>query len=61
MHISDGSMHRKPELALSGSTEPLGVGKATPSEVLLRPERASSLATVMTIHNQTPKPGWSFR
>jgi len=34
MHISDVSMHRKPELMWRELTERLGVGKATPREVL---------------------------
>jgi hypothetical protein len=54
-------MHRKPELTRWGSTERLGVGKATPEEVLWRAEWASSVPTAMTIQNQTPKRGWSFR
>jgi len=41
MHISDVSMHRKPELARRGSTDGLGVGKATPGEVFWRAEWAS--------------------
>jgi hypothetical protein len=32
MHISDVSMHRKPELAQRISTECLGVGKSMPGE-----------------------------
>jgi hypothetical protein len=60
MHISDGSMHRKPELARSGSTVRLGVGKTMPEEVFWRTEWASPMATAMTIQNQTPKRGWSF-
>jgi hypothetical protein len=54
-------MHRKPELVRRGLTERLGMGKATPGEVLWRAEWASSVATAMSIQNQTPKPGRSFR
>ena len=61
MHISDVLMKRKPELAWRGPTERLGMGKATPREVLWRAEWASPVATAKTIQNQTPKRGWSFR
>jgi hypothetical protein len=54
-------MNRKPELAWRGSTERLGMGKATPGEVLWRTEWASPVATATTIQNQTPERGWSFR
>jgi hypothetical protein len=40
--------------------EPLGVGTATPREVLWRNEWASPMGTAMTIQNQTTKRGWSF-
>jgi len=61
MHISDVSMHSKPELALRGLTERLGVGNAMPREVLWCAEWASPVATATTIQNQAPKRGWSFR
>jgi len=61
MHIPDVSMYRKPELARRGSTERLGGGKATLREVLWCAEWASPVATAMTIQNQAPKCGWSFR
>jgi hypothetical protein len=48
-------MYRKLELAQRGSMEQLGVGKATPWEVLWRTECASPVATATTIQNQTPK------
>jgi hypothetical protein len=60
-HISDVSMHRKPELARWGSMEQLGVGKATPREVLWRAERAAAMAIAMTIQDQAPKQGGSIR
>jgi len=41
-------MHRKPELVRRGSTELLGVGKATPGEVLWHAEWASPVATATT-------------
>jgi len=59
MHISDVSMHRKPELAWRYSTERLGVGEATPEEVLWCTEWVSPVSTAMTIQNQAAKPGWS--
>jgi hypothetical protein len=61
MHISNGSMHREPQLALTGFMGQLGVGKETPREVLWCAEWASPMATAMTIENQAPKLGWSFR
>ena len=61
MHIADRLMHRKPDRGRSGSTERLGVGNATPGEVLWRAEWASPVATATTVQNQTPKRGWSFR
>jgi len=48
-------MHRKPELEQRGSTERLGMGKATPGEVLCRAEWASPVAAATTIQNQTLK------
>jgi hypothetical protein len=54
-------MHRKTELARRGSMELLGMGKATPGEVLWRTEWVSLVATATTIQNPTPKRGWSFR
>jgi len=54
MHISDVSMHRKPELARRGPTKRLGVGKASPGEVLMRAEWVSPMVTATTIPNQTP-------
>ena len=54
-------MHRKPELALRGLTEGLGMGKATPRELLWHAEWASPVATAMAIENQTPKRGWGLR
>jgi len=59
MHISDVWMHRKPALVWRESTEPLGVGKETPAEVLCCGELASPVATATTIQNQAPKRGWS--
>jgi hypothetical protein len=53
-------MYRKPEVAQRGSMERLGVGKATPMEVLWHTEWASPVATASTIQNQAPKLGWSF-
>ena len=53
-------MHRKPELVRRGLTERLGVGKATPTEVLWRAEWASAMATATTIHDQAPERGWIF-
>jgi len=61
MHMSDVSMHRKPELAWRGSTERLGMGKAMPGVVLWYIEWVTPMATATTIQNQTPKRGWSFR
>ena len=55
MHVSDVSMHRKPELVRKGLTERLGMGKVTPGEVLWCAEWASLVATATTIHNQTPE------
>jgi hypothetical protein len=55
------SMYRKPELARRGSTERLGMGKATRGEVLWHAEWVSPVATAMTIENETPKGGWSVR
>jgi len=60
MHISDMLMHREPELVRSRSMKPLGVGKATPREVLWHNEWASPMGTARTIQNQAPKRGWSF-
>jgi len=60
-HISEVSMHSKPVLAQSGSTEQVRVGKATPGEVLWRAEWATPMATALTVPNRTPKWGWSFR
>jgi len=40
--------------------EQLGVGKATPGELLWRAEWASPVATAKTIQNEAPKQGWSF-
>jgi hypothetical protein len=54
-------MHREPQLALTGFMGQLGVGKETPREVLWCAEWASPMATAMTIENQAPKLGWSFR
>jgi len=59
-NIWDMSMHRKPELARRGSMERLGVGTATPREVLWCAEWASAVATATTIQDQAPKQGWSF-
>jgi hypothetical protein len=58
MHISDVSMHMKAELAQGASTQQLGVGKATPREVLRCAEWNSPMATAVTIHNQTLKRAW---
>jgi len=41
--------------------EGLGVGKAMRGEVLWHAKWESPVATAMTIENQTPKRGWSFR
>jgi hypothetical protein len=60
MHISDLSMQMKTELARSGSTEPLGVGNATPGEVLWRAKWASLKATATLSKNQSPNGGLSF-
>jgi len=48
-------MNRKPELARRGWMERLGMGKATPWEVLWRADWVSATATATTIQNQTPK------
>jgi len=48
-------MHKKPEPERRGSTERLGVGKATPGEVSWHAQWASPVATATTIQNQTPK------
>jgi hypothetical protein len=61
MDISDVSMHRKTELVRRGSTERLGVGKATRGEVFWRADWVSPVATATTIQNHAPKRGWSFR
>jgi len=61
MHFSDLSMDRKPELVQRGLTERLGVGNATPREELWCAEGSSPVATSMTIRNQAPERGWSFR
>jgi len=41
--------------------ERLGVGKEMPREVLWPAEWVSAVATAMTIQDQAPKRGWSFR
>jgi hypothetical protein len=61
MHISDVSLHRKLELAWKRLTERLGLGKATPGEVLWRAEWESPVATATTSQNQTRKRGWILR
>ena len=61
MHISDVSMHRKPELVRRGSMERLGVSEVTPGEVFWHAEWVSPVATTTTIQKQAPKLGWSFR
>jgi len=61
MHIPDLSMDRKPELAWRGLTEPLGVGKATPREMIWCAEWLSLMGTETTIQNQVPERGWTFR
>jgi len=61
MHISDVSMHRKPEVLRMGSTEQLHMAIAMPWEVLWRAEWASPVATATTVQNQTPKQGLNFR
>jgi len=55
MHIWDGLMHRKPELAWRGSTEQLGVGKPMLGEVLYCAEWVCPMATATTIQYQAPK------
>jgi hypothetical protein len=60
MHISDLSMHRKPQLAQRGPTERLGVGKETPREMLWCTEWSSPVARATTIQYQAPERGWSF-
>jgi len=55
------SMHKKTRLAWRGSFERPGVGKAMTWEVLWHTEWESPMSTAMTIQNQTPQRGWSFR
>jgi len=59
-HMSDVSMHRKPELARRGSMERLSVSEKTPREVLWRTQWSSPVATATTIENQAGKRGWSL-
>jgi len=59
--MSDVSMHRKQELAQRVSQKQQGVGNATPREEICRTEWASPVATALTIQNQAPEQGWSFR
>jgi hypothetical protein len=53
-------MHRKPELARRGSTDRLGVGKATPRELLWLAELTSVVATATTIQDQVPNEDGAF-
>jgi hypothetical protein len=55
MHISDLSMHNKPELARRGPTESLGVGNSKRREMLWFAEWSSPVATAMTSENQPPE------
>jgi len=48
-------MHWKPELALRGLMEQLGVGEATPGEVLWHAEWLSPVVTATTIQNHGPE------
>jgi hypothetical protein len=53
-------MNRKAELVQKEPAERLGVGKATPREMLQCAEWLSPVATATTIQNQPPEQGWSF-
>jgi len=53
-------MHRKPDLARRGSTERLGVGKATPREGFWRAEWASAVATATTIQEKLQNEDGAF-
>jgi hypothetical protein len=45
----------------SGLMERLGVGEATPWEMLWSAEWLSPMATAPTVQNQAPERYWSFR
>jgi len=48
-------MRRKPEMAQRGPTLRLGVGNATPREMLWCADWSSPVATAKTIQNQAPE------